>query len=69
MILEAFQAVYSGVLTWCQNHPLSPKLSVSLLAVAASSLLLVIWRLWTFTILPKLYPKNPREIPYWIPGE
>ncbi|ROT37825.1 cytochrome P450 [Sodiomyces alkalinus F11] len=26
------------------------------------------WRLYTFTILPWLYPNDPKEYPYWIPG-
>jgi hypothetical protein len=28
---------------------------------------LLLWRLWTFTILPWLSPKEPKEVPYWIP--
>lgn len=25
------------------------------------------WRLWRFTIRPRLYPSEPKELPYWIP--
>lgn len=25
------------------------------------------WRVWRFTILPLLRPKDPVELPYWIP--
>lgn len=28
---------------------------------------LLLWRLWTFTIYPWLHPKEPKEVPYWIP--
>ncbi|KAL2751871.1 hypothetical protein ACRALDRAFT_2114777 [Sodiomyces alcalophilus JCM 7366] len=29
---------------------------------------LLAWRVYTFTILPWLYPDDPKEYPYWIPG-
>lgn len=29
---------------------------------------LVTWRLWRFTVAPYLYPKEPKVLPYWIPG-
>lgn len=28
-----------------------------------------IWWLWRFTVVPALRPHEPREIPYWIPGQ
>lgn len=34
---------------------------------AISALLLLAWRLFAFTILPFLYPRDPKEYPYWIP--
>jgi hypothetical protein len=30
--------------------------------------ILLAWRFWTFTVVPLLYPQNPRELPYWVPG-
>jgi hypothetical protein len=30
--------------------------------------LLLLWRLWRFTILPSYHPEEPKELPYWIPG-
>jgi hypothetical protein len=30
---------------------------------------LLIWRLWTFSILPLFRPHEPKEVPYWIPGK
>ena len=29
----------------------------------------VFWRIWRFSIQPLVYPKDPREMPYWIPSE
>ncbi len=31
-------------------------------------LALLLWRLWTFTIIPVLYSKDPKELPYWMPS-
>ncbi|PSN62499.1 cytochrome P450 [Corynespora cassiicola Philippines] len=28
---------------------------------------LVTWRIWRFTVCPVLWPKEPKELPYWIP--
>ena len=33
------------------------------------ALVLIMWRVWTFTVRPALNPREPREIPYWIPGK
>jgi hypothetical protein len=30
-------------------------------------LILATWRFYTFTFLPWVYPKDPKEYPYWIP--
>ncbi|KAL7938509.1 cytochrome P450 [Trichoderma chlorosporum] len=39
------------------------------LIICASALLSawLLWRLWRFTVLPLLYPQDPRELPYCIP--
>ena len=29
--------------------------------------LLLSWRIWRFTICPKIYPNSPNELPYWLP--
>lgn len=29
--------------------------------------LLLLWRVWRFTILPKFHPTEPQTLPYWIP--
>lgn len=29
---------------------------------------LLIWRFWTFTLLPSLNVDHPKQLPYWIPG-
>lgn len=28
----------------------------------------MIWRIWLFRIVPRMYPHEPKELPYWIPG-
>ncbi|PVI04819.1 hypothetical protein DM02DRAFT_689708 [Periconia macrospinosa] len=33
----------------------------------AALTLLLSWRLWKFTIRPRLNPDEPKELPYWIP--
>lgn len=40
------------------------------IAVVLSStvLALALWRTWRFTVSPILYPTDPKELPYWIPG-
>lgn len=46
-----------------------PKVAILGFCLAAPFIFLLLWRLWTFTILPKLHPSEPRELPYWIPCE
>ncbi|KAL7791987.1 cytochrome P450 [Trichoderma ceciliae] len=40
------------------------------LVVGAVALISVwlLWRLWRFTVLPWMYPDDPKELPYWIPS-
>lgn len=45
------------------DHTTSGGISI-LVSVAVA---LLVWRLWRFTILPILRPREPRELPYWIP--
>ncbi|KAI2469099.1 cytochrome P450 [Annulohypoxylon bovei var. microspora] len=30
-------------------------------------MILLLWRVWRFTITPFLYPDDPKELPYWVP--
>ena len=30
--------------------------------------LLLLWRVWRFTLMPYWWPDEPKEIPYWIPS-
>ncbi|KAM5442403.1 hypothetical protein MferCBS31731_002281 [Microsporum ferrugineum] len=44
----------------------------AVLCLARNTLLLgviswMVWRLWRFTIVPKLFPRDPRPLPYLIP--
>lgn len=43
--------------------------SLFFIVVLVPVTLLLSWRIWTFTILPALYPQEPKMIPYWIPRE
>lgn len=36
-------------------------------ALCTISAILLLWRLWVFTVLPALRPDEPKELPYWIP--
>ena len=27
------------------------------------------WRIWTFTLKPTFQPREPRELPYWVPSK
>ena len=39
------------------------------ISLVLAPVILLIWRLWRFSIIPLLYPKDPKELPYWIPCE
>lgn len=52
------------------GNPTNGGLTFSIHVIAALSLLLLfVWRLLRFSILPMLRPEEPKKIPYWIPGE
>lgn len=36
--------------------------------IALSLAALITWRLWRFTVVPYLFPREPKVLPYWIPG-
>ena len=40
-----------------------------LLLPCAAILGLLLWRIGKFTILPLFYRRDPKELPYWIPGK
>ncbi len=58
MIFNAVQLLVERLLSY------STTLSISLALLAV----LLLWRIWTFTILPILHPDEPKELPYWTPG-
>ncbi|KAM0247338.1 hypothetical protein ACHAQJ_009895 [Trichoderma viride] len=41
--------------------------NVGLVIVAVALISIWFWRLWRFTVLPLMYPDDPKELPYWIP--
>ncbi|KAJ6016993.1 cytochrome P450 [Penicillium sp. IBT 35674x] len=53
-------------LVWAQAlDSISDSTTLIVLSIAAG--LLLTWRLWRFSVLPRLYPNEPKEAPYWIP--
>ena len=43
------------------NVPLAP------LFLAGLSLAVLLWRVWSFNVRPRLHPDEPKDIPYWTP--
>ena len=56
--MQSLLSVYALI----QEHSL-------LLSPCVAVLGLLLWRVGKFTILPLIYPSDPKELPYWIPGE
>lgn len=46
---------------------LDQRVSVLFRIVVAFAGLLLLWRLWRFTILPTFEPTEPKALPYWLP--
>ena len=59
----------SGLASILPPHALPSELhlldKVVYLVIAIAAYLL--WRAWKFSLKPVLYPKQPRDLPYWIP--
>ncbi|KAL9102989.1 MAG: hypothetical protein Q9187_009061, partial [Circinaria calcarea] len=36
-------------------------------ALVGAPFFIPLWRLWKFTIVPILFPNDPKELPYWVP--
>lgn len=50
--------------------PTDNSLSSAIYAFLALFLpILLLWRLWKFSLVAILWPQEPKEIPYWVPGE
>lgn len=67
MLLDLAQLVVGEAVTLWNHHGVGPWW-VPLIVLVPLALLLL-WRLWMFTILPILRPNDPKELPYWIPCE
>ena len=48
-------------------HPEGSKWNWTLAIVALLGSSLALWRVWTFTVRPWMYPDEAKEIPYWVP--
>lgn len=65
MILAELQKTLRDVLS-AGSH-LDERLVILIQLVAAFGGILLLWRLWRFTIRPSLGTAIPKELPYWIP--
>ncbi|KAL4943638.1 hypothetical protein BDV06DRAFT_221090 [Aspergillus oleicola] len=60
-ILSTAKGLSTQGWTWALNeHP-------GHLMAVATFFFLMIWRISRFTIIPRYYPDDPKELPYWIP--
>lgn len=41
--------------------------NICMLGLVILSLAWLLWRLWSFTVLPYFRPDEPKNLPYWIP--
>jgi hypothetical protein len=53
---------------WLTPLHLGSFVNCCFLEALACIVLLLAWRIWRFTITPIIYPDDPKELPYWIPG-
>lgn len=42
-------------------------LHTTALSALVGVVMLLVWRLWKFSVVPALYPNDPKEFPYWMP--
>lgn len=57
---EALRSLHQAIPLWL-SYPVD--------ALLVLVILLLLWRLWRFTLMPYWRPDEPQEIPYWIPSE
>ncbi|RYP91922.1 hypothetical protein DL770_001982 [Monosporascus sp. CRB-9-2] len=63
-----YEPLNDHVISALQDLFTTAKNYVLLRGMALLFMALLAWRLWRFTISPYIYPGNPKELPYWIPG-
>lgn len=67
MLSEAFQEFqFSDKIALNGIHNSLPSATIPALCLGV---LYFGWGFWTFLFKPKLYPQEPKEIPYWIPSK
>lgn len=65
MLYDLVAAIFNGVmLQWEKILEIPTSL---LLGLVVPSSIWLLWRLWSFTVLPNFRPEEPKELPYWIP--
>jgi hypothetical protein len=62
MFLEIVNSINGAeILAFAKSRP-------DISSIALGGIALVSWRICRFTIIPIVYPDDPKELPYWIPG-
>lgn len=41
--------------------------NICMLGLVMLSLMWILWRFWSFTLLPYFRTEEPKDLPYWIP--
>ena len=67
MLFDIAERFINGFKVCWERIPQPP--AVLLVRLSVFCAIWLMWRLWTFTILPLSRPREPKELPYWIPGE
>jgi hypothetical protein len=57
----------TGITSIIWRHLLGDPQNGTIRALELLVLGLLVWRFWRFTLSPKIYPNDPKELPYWIP--
>lgn len=65
MLYDLVAAIYNGVMLQWERILDVP--TILLLGLAMPSSTWLLWRLWSFTVLPNFRPEEPKELPYLIP--
>jgi hypothetical protein len=62
MFLEVVNSIDGAeIISFAKSRP-------DISSIALGAIALVSWRIYRFTIIPMMYPDDPKELPYWIPG-
>lgn len=66
-MLSSSWCLFASSLQAFRIRELPGKISSPLYFLVLSISLLLLWRLWRFSLSPHLWPQAPKELPYWVP--